>query len=260
MWENHQTIYPTPVTKINAEDIIGRYVKIQLAGEDYLSLAEVQVFEGRYPEYDKSNIQIKNSSASIDGEDSLNVLDDDLNTFWGGKSNDLLSNPATIEFALNNSYKLDKIMIIPKQYKSGSDLYKDRPLNYNLYTSMDGENYKKVIDNGKISYADFNDNSAKFIEVNDNVSGFVKLEITITIGKRIENGMEVSILGISEIDFITAEEVEDSNNNEWIRSDLAKAITNKTEPSERNKFFKLRNNLTNSHLKFNNNKSGTVAF
>jgi hypothetical protein len=42
-WSNHQIGYPNPSTSItlNAQ---GRYVRVQLSGANYLSLAEVQVF------------------------------------------------------------------------------------------------------------------------------------------------------------------------------------------------------------------------
>ncbi|WP_054023591.1 polysaccharide lyase family 8 super-sandwich domain-containing protein [Bacillus sp. FJAT-28004] len=44
VWTNHQTTYPNPSTTVNAIGVKGRYVKIQLTGTNYLSLAEVQVF------------------------------------------------------------------------------------------------------------------------------------------------------------------------------------------------------------------------
>jgi hypothetical protein len=42
-WSSHQTVAPSPSTSIvsNAQ---GRYVRVQLSGTNYLSLAEVQVF------------------------------------------------------------------------------------------------------------------------------------------------------------------------------------------------------------------------
>jgi hypothetical protein len=43
MWSSHQTTAPNPSTTIGA-GTQGRYVRVQLTGADYLSLAEVQVF------------------------------------------------------------------------------------------------------------------------------------------------------------------------------------------------------------------------
>ena len=44
IWSIHQTVAPNPSTKIRTNGIRGRYVRVQLNGPNYLSLAEVQVF------------------------------------------------------------------------------------------------------------------------------------------------------------------------------------------------------------------------
>jgi RHS repeat-associated protein len=44
-WNNHQTTYPNPSTAITV-GAEGRYVRVQLSGTNYLSLAEVQVWSG----------------------------------------------------------------------------------------------------------------------------------------------------------------------------------------------------------------------
>jgi hypothetical protein len=43
-WSSHQTTAPTPSTRIASDGAKARYVRVQLNGTDYLSLAEVQVF------------------------------------------------------------------------------------------------------------------------------------------------------------------------------------------------------------------------
>jgi hypothetical protein len=43
-WRSHQAMPPDPSTTISTLGAKGRYVRVQLAGTDYLSLAEVQVF------------------------------------------------------------------------------------------------------------------------------------------------------------------------------------------------------------------------
>ena len=43
-WKSHQTVIPNPSTTIRTDGAKGRYVRVQLTGTDYLSLAEVQVF------------------------------------------------------------------------------------------------------------------------------------------------------------------------------------------------------------------------
>jgi len=43
VWSHFESDFPNPSTKIGAGGAHGRYVRVQLAGEDWLSLAEVQV-------------------------------------------------------------------------------------------------------------------------------------------------------------------------------------------------------------------------
>jgi hypothetical protein len=43
-WKSHQTAIPNPSSTIRTAGANGRYVRVQLTGTDYLSLAEVQVF------------------------------------------------------------------------------------------------------------------------------------------------------------------------------------------------------------------------
>ena len=43
-WSSHQTSFPNPLTTIAVGGAQGRHVRVQLAGNNYLSLAEVQVF------------------------------------------------------------------------------------------------------------------------------------------------------------------------------------------------------------------------
>jgi hypothetical protein len=44
IWKSHQTSVPNPSTTIRIDGAKGRYIRVQLTGTDYLSLAEVQVF------------------------------------------------------------------------------------------------------------------------------------------------------------------------------------------------------------------------
>jgi hypothetical protein len=43
-WSNHQTSMPNPSVTVGASGVQGRYLRVQLSGTNYLSLAEVQVF------------------------------------------------------------------------------------------------------------------------------------------------------------------------------------------------------------------------
>lgn len=67
-WSSHQTSYPNPSTTI-AVNSSGRYVRVQLSGTNYLSLAEVQVFgsgPGGPTTYGVSG-QVTLSSAGLNG-------------------------------------------------------------------------------------------------------------------------------------------------------------------------------------------------
>jgi len=44
VWSSHQLSTPDPSVTINPKGVRGRYVRVQLAGTNQLSLAEVQVF------------------------------------------------------------------------------------------------------------------------------------------------------------------------------------------------------------------------
>jgi len=44
IWKSHQTVAPNPSTTLRTDGAKGRFVRVQLTGTDYLSLAEVQVF------------------------------------------------------------------------------------------------------------------------------------------------------------------------------------------------------------------------
>ena len=43
-WKSHQTAVPSPSITMRTDGAKGKYIRVQLAGTDYLSLAEVQVF------------------------------------------------------------------------------------------------------------------------------------------------------------------------------------------------------------------------
>ncbi|SEO89822.1 OmpL47-type beta-barrel domain-containing protein [Paenibacillus sp. OV219] len=57
VWSNHQTTQPNPSTTVDAGGANGRYVKIQLTGTNYLSLAEVKVYAKAVTGADKSVLQ-----------------------------------------------------------------------------------------------------------------------------------------------------------------------------------------------------------
>src|SRR5579872_1797465 len=78
-WSSHQTTQPNPSVSISIPGAQGRYVRVQLSGTNYLSLAEVQVF-GTNSGPGANNSKINSVYDAISGEsvvyqyDSLNRL------------------------------------------------------------------------------------------------------------------------------------------------------------------------------------------
>ena len=94
VYASHQTLAPGPVTAIVTGGVVGQYVRVQLAGTDYLQLAEVQVFgtpvtnvaQGK-PASQSSTF--KPASAAVDGNTDGNLANNsvahtnaDANAWW----------------------------------------------------------------------------------------------------------------------------------------------------------------------------------
>jgi hypothetical protein len=63
VWSQHQTTYPNPTLTLDAGGVKGRYVKIQLAGTNYLTLCEVVVTMSSFLKGD------------ADGNQAVNIVD-----------------------------------------------------------------------------------------------------------------------------------------------------------------------------------------
>ena len=101
VWSNHQTTMPNPTTTVAAGGLQGRYVRIQLSGTNYLSLAEVQVL-GVLTGASPSNLALHQAATqsstlmlstgagnAVDGKTDGNFSDgsvthtnDDANAWW----------------------------------------------------------------------------------------------------------------------------------------------------------------------------------
>ena len=68
-WSSHQTMQPNPSTTITVPGAQGRYVRVQLSGDNYLSLAEVQIFgiAGQPPQDLALNKSVTQSSTYLLG-------------------------------------------------------------------------------------------------------------------------------------------------------------------------------------------------
>ena len=100
-WSSHQTAEPSPSASIIVASAEGRYVRVQLSGTDYLSLAEVQLFgtlTGPAPQdqalnkaatqsstYSASTIASKAVDGNTDGnfwDGSVSHTNQDANAWW----------------------------------------------------------------------------------------------------------------------------------------------------------------------------------
>ena len=74
-WSSHQTTFPNPSTNLTV-NTHGRYVRVQLSGTNYLSLAEVQVF-GNPPSV---GVSVTPTTATLSGAQSLQFTASVVNT------------------------------------------------------------------------------------------------------------------------------------------------------------------------------------
>ncbi len=100
-WSSHQTVQPNPSASITVPSAQGRYVRVQLSGTNYLSMAEVQVFgtvAGPAPQdvavnkaaaqsstYSASTIASKAVDGNTDGnfwDGSVSHTNQDANAWW----------------------------------------------------------------------------------------------------------------------------------------------------------------------------------
>jgi alpha-L-fucosidase len=110
VWSNHQTTYPNPSVTVNAGGVSGRYVKIQLTGTNYLSLAEVEVYPAPASSglagYWKFNETSGTTAADSSGNNNTGTVS---GATWttGGKNGGALSFDGINDFvSVNNSSSL----------------------------------------------------------------------------------------------------------------------------------------------------------
>lgn len=115
------------------------------------------------------------SSEQNNSDQSANMaIDGNENTIWHTKW-DRSDKTPFITIELNKEYDITKLSYTPRQ--SGN--YNGNILEYNIYTSLDGENYTKVKSgswqsNREVKFADFKQTKAKYVklEVVNGVNGF----------------------------------------------------------------------------------------
>ena len=88
-WNSHQTVQPSPNASIAVPSAQGRYVRVQLSGADYLSLAEVQVF-GTLSGPPQANIALNkpaSQSSTLNGSTAAsNAVDGNTNGAYASGS------------------------------------------------------------------------------------------------------------------------------------------------------------------------------
>lgn len=127
------------------------------------NLFKASIEETRIP---ASNMTAQATSSHSSREGASNVLDDNKSTIWHtryGKNSAKL--PQSITLTFDKEYEIEKFTYVPRQ--SGSN---GRITEYNLYKSLDGENYELVshgnwLDNSSAKTVEFQKTNAKYIKL-----------------------------------------------------------------------------------------------
>ena len=75
VWSSHQSSAPAPFATLTLSNTLGRYVRVQLTGTNYLSLAEVQVFGWVTTQTDLALSKVASQSSTIFGGDASRAVD-----------------------------------------------------------------------------------------------------------------------------------------------------------------------------------------
>ena len=86
VWSSHQSSAPAPFTTFSLPNTLGRYIRVQLAGANYLSLAEVQVFGWWVtPQTNLALSKMATQSSTICGGEASRAVDGNSSgDFWAG--------------------------------------------------------------------------------------------------------------------------------------------------------------------------------
>lgn len=166
VWSNHQTSYPDPVTTVNAAGASGRYVKIQLTGTNYLSLAEVQVFRQNIAQgktaTQSSTAYNGSASRAVDGNtdgaytsNSTTHTNSEAGTWW--------------KVDLGANYSINNIKVFGRDYECS-----DRLNDYYVYILDSNQNV--VWSNHQTSYP----NPMTAVTVGGTSGRYVKIQLTGT--------------------------------------------------------------------------------
>ncbi|GAA0741088.1 DUF4073 domain-containing protein [Clostridium oceanicum] len=113
---------------------------------------------------DKMTAEATSSHSSR--EDAAKAIDGNTSTIWHTRyGRNKAELPQSITLSFDKTYEINKFLYVPRQRGSSG-----RITEYNLYTSVDGENYKLVShgtwgDNSKTKTAEFEKTNAKYIKL-----------------------------------------------------------------------------------------------
>jgi hypothetical protein len=86
VWSSHQSSAPAPFATLTLSNTLGRYVRVQLTGTNYLSLAEVQVFGWVTTQTDLALSKVATQSGTICGGDASRAIDGNTSGDFGAAS------------------------------------------------------------------------------------------------------------------------------------------------------------------------------
>ena len=251
VWEFFQEQHPQYELLFTPNGAVGKYIRFQHRDAKEMILPEVEVFASTVS-CESLTVTASNTG---DGSDVKALTDGSDKTFWSTAEMEKAS--ATLDFDLGRSCVLQKLLLTPEQYE-GVSHYSNMPLMFNLLVSQDGKSYREAIHQGKITYADFNDNGIKNVNLRGLQARYVRLEITAPAGT-MPNGKQM--LSLAEAAFVTGGAVPEDEQTDITTVDVLKnSILKGSELPEDLKFFHLRSDLTNSYRKMKNGEPTTIAY
>ena len=257
VWSMVQADYPDPSVIHIAGGAVGRYVKIQLNGKNYLSLSEVQVYKNPYVRYEGS--QTLEATNTDSGSDKNALTDGDVRTWW--QTGVMENASAEITLDLGTVTGLQELRITPQQYQGQDIEHNDRPERFDLWVSSDGENYVKALEDESVPYADYNDNSTKSIALHGVQARYLKLDILNPTGSHTENGQTYERISIAELDVVPmGTSLPTGTVNRGTIGALKTSIQSGSSLPADLDYFHLRSGLTNSYLKLANGEPTKIAY
>ncbi|MBZ9685957.1 discoidin domain-containing protein [Clostridium estertheticum] len=155
-----------------------KYVKLEAveAGNGWGSAAEINVYKGQqqqiFMEVPQSQMKVTATSEEALKEPASNAIDGNPSTIWNTKWDKSDKLPQSITLNLGGTYDVAQVKYLPRQ----DGAINGRITRYNMYASINGTDFTKVIDNG-IWANDNKEKTATFVTMSGTVkAAYIMLE------------------------------------------------------------------------------------